>query len=176
MTHLTEYEIQELLDASHDGDQLSIPEHVKTCAACQQKIELYAHVFKTLKTEMNAPVIPEHFQDTVIATIDNQDRVFRRNLLFLISFCSLSFVVSMGLAVYHNLISLDPILAPFQILFVAMNNAFQGTILNPLKTTFQTKLSLVLSGFLTLFVTLLIDRFFLQPRFKSKQSAHTANA
>ena len=176
MTHLTEYEIQELLDASHDGNEPSIPEHVKTCATCQQKIELYANLFKTIKIEMNAPIIPEHFPDGVIATIEHQDRVFRRNLLFLISFCSLSFVMGIGLAVFYHLLSLEPILAPFQILFVALNNVFQGTIVHPLKSTFQTKLSLVLSGFFTLFITLLIDRFFLQPRFKSRHSTHILKA
>jgi len=171
MTHLTEYQIQELIEKSKLSGEINIPDHVKSCPHCQQKIELYNQLFEALDQESDNVIVPNQFSNRVILAIEKQEQAFRKNMLMLISFCSIVFVGGLGLAVYLKLISLNPILSPFQTLFVVLQETFLGTIIDPLQSTFQTKLSLVLSGFIILFITILVDKYLLQPKLKIKHSA-----
>lgn len=141
--HLTDNQIQEILDARMIQSGPILPMHLGTCASCQKRLESFRQLYSGLAADPGF-VLPPTFADSVLDKIPASRPFFLSRpavwIPLTVSACSL---VLAGLTIVVNM---KPLTDAIVRVFNAMAAAFR-----PLSTQFQ-QLFAMLNGNAKLFV------------------------
>ena len=170
MTHLTDTEIQEYLDACRNGWKSPYTEHLKACNDCQQQVELYTALYTHMEQEEVNFEIPDDFTDSVLNEWSRLELAKKRNSVMLYGISIFTFISGSILASYYELVSFGKFLNSFEEIFFILKDAWISTVLRPVHSLFKNSFSLLLISCFVFLLTLALDKWVFQPKFPIRQT------
>ena len=130
--HLSDEQIQEILDTQAFGDAPFLPWHLKICRHCQDRYRSFQRLYEGLAVDPGF-ILPPHFADSVLERIPVPRPAFYKSRLFPIALaCGVGALILSGLLIFVNLkpladgslrivdsllLAFRPLVGPFRELF-----------------------------------------------------------
>jgi len=159
--HLTDEQIQEILDARMLHSGLILPLHLGTCTHCQKRLESFRQLYACLAAEP-VFVLPPSFADSILARIPAvRPPLWRRPAVKIILTAGAGVAMLTGLLIF---VDMRPLANGFLHVLATLKAAFLplGGQMKQLLTRLGDSVMPFLLGGLGLFTAFVIDRILLR--------------
>jgi hypothetical protein len=101
--HLSDEQIQEILDARALAQAVFPPWHLKTCRSCQERYRSFQRLYEGLAVDPGF-TLPPHFSDSVLDRVPAPRPAFLKSRFFPVALaCGAGALLLTGLAIFVNL-------------------------------------------------------------------------